>query len=82
MQAVEQRKAEIFLKSMDLAADGSLGDPQFLGRACEACQAGRSLEGREGSHGGQLSFQALHRTSLVRGLFITSGNVKAANLCG
>ena len=44
VKALEQPDAEVVLQELDLPADGSLRNAQFLGGAGEASEAGDSLE--------------------------------------
>lgn len=61
--AHEELGSEQVLKGSDLAADGALGEAQFVGGCCEALVTGGGLEGAQDRHRGKEStWKGRHRS--------------------
>ncbi|GLQ94113.1 hypothetical protein GCM10007901_30640 [Dyella acidisoli] len=50
-----ERLAERIFQQAQLAADGTVGDVQFLSSAADAAEPGRGLEGTQGIEGRQVA---------------------------
>ena len=58
--AVEQHRAQVVLQSLDLAADGGLGQVQFFGGGAEAEVPGDGLEAAQAVQGERAMGWSIH----------------------